>query len=150
MNAPRHNTMPTIPQISNPLRRQSVAALLAASLALWLGQSHAATAVVEIMGYAHPPVQSALKPLREWLATQGAKVSVTEIDMDSPQATQRLQALGLKGHLPVLVLVNGQYKHTLAGGKAVSFVGFPAGGTTPSGAQGSGWTLDDVKAVLGQ
>jgi hypothetical protein len=129
-------------------RRQFLAALTAAPLALVLGVAHATPPTVDIIGFAHPPVQAALKPLREWLAAQGAKVKVAETDMDSPQAAQRLQALGLKGHIPVVVLVNGQYKHTLAGGKAVELVGFPAGGSTPAGARGSGWTLEDVQAVI--
>jgi len=129
-------------------RRRWLSALAAAPLALCLGTAHAAPPTVDIIGFAHPPVQTALKPLREWLAAQGAKVKVTETDMDSPAAAQRLQALGLKEHIPVVVLVNGQLRHTLPGGKAVELVGFPAGGSTPAGAKGSGWTLDDVKTLV--
>jgi hypothetical protein len=38
--------------------------------------------VVEIVAFAHPPLQAALKPLREWLSSQGTWVRVVEIDME--------------------------------------------------------------------
>lgn len=138
--------MPICHITSAVTRRCCLAMLAAASLAL--STAHAAPPTVDIIGFAHPPVQTALKPLRNWLATQGTKVNVTETDMDSPAAAQRLKALGLNGHIPVVVLVNGQFRHTLPGGKVVELVGFPTGGSMPAGAKGGGWTTDDVKAIL--
>jgi hypothetical protein len=109
--------------------------------------SWAAQPVVEIIALAHPPVQSALKPLRDWLATQGKAFRVTEIDMESPEAEKRLAVVGLKGHIPIVVLVNGTYKHTRQDGSAVELVSFPAGPGTPTGVKG-GWSLLDVQALL--
>jgi hypothetical protein len=119
--------------------------LTAAAFALTAGASWAAQASVEIIAFAHPPVQSALKPLRDWLASQRGKVRVTEIDMESPQGQKRIQALGLKEHLPIVIAVDGQYKQLRADGSSVEFVSFPAqAGSKP----GTGWTLEDVKAVV--
>ena len=128
-------------------RRTWLSATAAACLTLALATAHAAPPVVEIIAFAHPPVQSALKPLRDWLARQGAKLRVVEIDMETPQAERRLQAVGLKGHIPVVVLIDGQYRHQRADGSTVEFVSFPAGPGTPPGVKG-GWSAADVEAVL--
>jgi hypothetical protein len=119
----------------------------AAALTLLAGAAHASPPLVEIVAYAHPPVQSALKPLRGWLATQGSRLKVVEIDMDTPAGEKRLQPLGLKGHVPVLVLIDGQYRHRRADGSTVEFLGFPAGPGTPPGVKGN-WSAADVEAVL--
>lgn len=121
----------------------------AASLSLLISMcaTWAAQPVVEIIAFAHPPVQSALKPLRDWLAAQGKKFRVTEMDMESPEAEKRLAAIGLKGHIPIVVLVDGKYKHTRQDGNVVELVSFPSGPGTPAGVKG-GWSIEDVQALL--
>ena len=84
-----------------PTRRHWLATAAASALTLTAGVAWAAPPVVEVIAYAHPPVQSALKPLRDWLALQGNKLRVVEIDMESPAAEARLKAVGLKGHIPM-------------------------------------------------
>jgi hypothetical protein len=111
------------------------------------GLSHAATPLVEIIAFAHPPVVSALKPLRDWLGAQGNKVKLIEIDMESAEGQKRLAAAGVKGHTPILILINGRYKHTRADGATIELLSFPAGPTTPTGVKG-GWSADDVKSLL--
>lgn len=128
-------------------RRRWLATLAAGTALLMAATAHAAQPVVEIVAFTHPPVQSALKPLREWLATQGAKLKVVEIDMETPAGEKRLQAVGVTGHVPVVLLIDGQHLHKRADGTAVDFVSFPAGPGTPPGVKG-GWSADDVKAVL--
>jgi len=128
-------------------RRRLLTASAIAVTALSTGMAWAAQPVVEIIAFAHPPVQSALKPLRDWLATQSKKIRVIEIDMESPEAEKRLAALGLKGHIPIVVLVDGKYKHTRQDGSVVEFVSFPNGPGTPAGVKG-GWSAEDVQALL--
>jgi len=130
-----------------PARRTWLAATALATLSLAMGAAHAATPTVEIIAFAHPPVQSALKLLRESLARQGPRLRVVEVDMESPQAEKRLQAVGLKGHLPIVILIDGQYRHQRADGSSVEFVSFPSGPGTPAGVKG-GWSAADVEAVL--
>lgn len=139
--------MPHPPHTSHP-RRRWIATLMAtaASLSL-LPAAHAAQPVVEIVAFAHPPVQSALKPLRDWLAAQGAKVKVVEIDMETPAGEKRLRTVGVTGHVPVVVLIDGQHLHQRADGSAVDFVSFPAGPGTPPGVKGT-WSTEDVATVL--
>ena len=136
--------------MTNPLpsRRRWVATLLAASASLaWASAALAAQPVIEIIAFAHPPVQSALKPLRDWLAAQGTKLKVVEIDMETSAGEKRLQAVGVTGHVPVVVLIDGQLRHKRGDGSMVDLLSFPAGPGTPPGAKG-GWSTDDVKAIL--
>ena len=128
-------------------RRRRLVGFTAACLALMLGIANAAPPVVEIVAFAHPPVQSALKPLRDWLAQQGAKFRVVEFDMETPEGERRLQAVGVKGHVPIVVLIDGQYRHKRADGSAVEFISFPAGPGTPAGVKGT-WSAADVQAIL--
>jgi len=109
--------------------------------------AHAAHPVVEIIAFAHPPVQSALKPLRDWLASQGSRLKVVEIDMETPAGEKRLQAAGVTGHIPVIVLIDGQHLHKRPDGSSVDFVRFPAGPGTPPGVKGT-WFTADVEAIL--
>jgi hypothetical protein len=107
-------------------RHISTAALL---LFLSMGAAWAARPVVEIIAFAHPPVQSALKPLRDWLAEK------------------RLVAIGLTGHIPIVVLVDGKFTFTRKDGSIMEFKSFPAGPGTPTGVKGT-WSMQDVQAVL--
>jgi hypothetical protein len=122
-------------------------AALAVSL-LCAGSLHAAPPTVEIVAMPHPPVKMALQPLRDWLAMQGGKVRVKEIDSESAEGKSKLQAAGLAGHIPVLILIDGQYKHARKDGGTVEFVNFPNQPNTPPGARGA-WLPQDVQAVLG-
>lgn len=129
-------------------RRRWIAALAAAGASLLLPHAaHAAQPVVEIIAFAHPPVQSALKPLRDWLASQGSRLKVVEIDMETPAGEKRLQAAGVTGHVPVVVLIDGQHLHKRSDGSSVDLVSFPAGLGTPAGVKGT-WSAADVEAIL--
>lgn len=129
-------------------RRRCIATLLAASASLaMLSTAEAAQPVVEIIAFVHPPVQSALRPLRDWLATQGGRLKIVEIDMETPAGEKRLKEVGVTGHVPVVVLIDGQYRHKRGDGSAVDLVGFPAGPGTPQGVKGS-WSTADVEALL--
>lgn len=129
-------------------RRRWLATVAATSASLWLAPAaHAAQPVVEVIAFAHPPVQSALKPLRDWLAAQRGRLKVVEIDMETPAGEKRLQAVGVTGHVPVVVLIDGQHLHKRADGSTVDFVSFPAGPGTPVGVKGT-WSAADVEAIL--
>jgi hypothetical protein len=136
--------------MTNPLhsRRRWIAALTAAAASLMmLGPAQAAQPVVEIIAFAPPPVQSALKPLRDWLAAQGTRLKVVEIDMETPAGEKRLRAVGVTGHVPVVILIDGQHLHKRADGSAVDLVSFPAGPGTPPGVKDT-WSAADVEAIL--
>ena len=93
-------------------RRAIVKGASVAALLLSMGAAWAAQPVVEIIAFNHPPVQSALKPLRDWLASQGTRIRVVEIDMETPAGEKRAAAVGVTGHVPILILVDGKYAFT--------------------------------------
>ena len=124
-------------------RRTLVRSASAAALLVSLGAAWAAQPVVEIIAFDHPPVQSALKPLRDWLASQGKKARVVEIDMDTPAGEKRAAAVGVTGHVPILILVDGKYTFARKDGAAIELKSFPAAPNM----KGS-WTIDDAKAVI--
>lgn len=130
-------------------RGNFLAALAAAALTLAAGSAPAAPPTVEIVAMAHPPVKMALAPLRNWLAAQGAKIKVIEVDVESPLGAKRLAAVGLDGHIPIVILIDGQYRQKRKDGIAMEFVNFPAIENAPPGVRGK-WTTADVQAVLGE
>jgi len=124
-------------------RRTLVSSAFAAALLLSMGAAWAAQPVVEIIAFAHPPVQSALKPLRDWLSSQGKHARVVEIDMDTPAGEKRAAAVGVTGHVPILILVDGKYAFNRKDGAAIELKSFPA----TQNMKGS-WTIDDAKAAI--
>lgn len=117
------------------------------SFALTTAVAWAVTPSVEIVAMAHPPVQSVLRDFRGWLAQQGDKIRVIEIDAESPQGKARLESIGLKGHIPIVILVNGKTHYRNVHGADVEFVGFPAVKESPPGVRGN-WQIEDVQAML--
>ncbi len=130
-------------------RRTFLTAMAASLLGLAAGSALATPPTVEIVAMAHPPVQAALAPLRQWLATQGGKFKVVEVNVETPLGEKRLKSVGLDGHVPVLILIDGQYRHRRKDGSQVAFVNFPAIKDAPPGVRGE-WTTADVQATLAE
>lgn len=124
-------------------RRILIRSASAAALLVSMGAAWAAQPVVEIIAFAHPPVQSALKPLRDWLTTQGKQVRVVEIDMEATAGEKRAAAVGVTGHVPILILVGGKYAFSRKDGSAIELKSFPAAPNM----KGS-WTIEDAKALI--
>ena len=130
-------------------RRNLLATLAAFALALVAGSALAAPPTVEILAMAHPPVKMALAPLRNWLATRSDKLKLVELDIESPPGAKRLAELGLGGHIPIVILIDGQFRYRRKDGVALEFVNFPAIEGAPPGARGN-WTTADVQATLSE
>ena len=124
-------------------RRILISSVSAATLHLFMGAAWAAQPAVEIIAFAHPPVQSALKPLRDWLASQGKRTRVVEIDMETPAGEKRATAVGVTGHVPILILVDGKYAFARKDGASIELKSFPAAPNM----KGS-WSIDDAKAAI--
>jgi len=130
-------------------RRSFVAALaLGLALALLTGApARAAPPTVEIIALSHWPVQDALKPVREFLGGLGDRVKVVDLDAESPVGEKRLSAIGLKGHIPMALLINGSDTFKRPDGTSVEFKDFPAKANNPLGLNGT-WTVEDFKAAV--
>jgi hypothetical protein len=135
-------------------RRELLAGLAAgAAMAVVTRSAWAASPTVEIIALPHSPVQNALKPVRAFLGTLGGRVKVVELDPESAAGEKRIKAVGVKGHVPILLLINGSDKFKRADGTAVVFKDFPAGAGNPLGLNVT-WAVADfeaaVKAALGK
>ena len=136
--------------------RRGIIALGATATILFLAnafEAFGAQTTVEIVAMTHSPVQNALKPVRDFLGTLGGQVKVTDLDSESPAGEKRIKTVGEKGHVPILLLVNGNAHFKRPDGTLVVFKDFPAGAGNPLGLNGS-WSVADfeaaVKAALGQ
>ncbi len=117
------------------------------ALAALAGRAHAAQPTVEIIALTHWPVQNALKPVRAFLGTLGGQVKVVEVNAESPDGEKRIKAVGEKGHVPILLLVNGNAHFKRPDGTLVEFKDFPAKANNPLGLNGS-WSVADFEAAV--
>jgi hypothetical protein len=106
------------------------------------------TVAVDIIALNHPPLRPVLAEVDQLLAPYGAKVHVTHYDFDTPEGADFAKKMGLSGHIPVVIYVNGKDTFTLNGRK-VTFESFPQGQGTGMVADGA-WTTADLDAVLKQ
>ena len=123
------------------------ALLAAAGLMVGARAALAAQPVIEVLAMGHWPVQNALKPVRELLAKYQAKLRVSEVDIESPEGVKRLKAVGLKGHIPIVLLIDGNKSFKRADGKTVEFVNFPVAAGNPMNLNGT-WSVTDFEAAL--
>ena len=128
-------------------RRQVLLMIGAAGVALSGGYAAAAQPVIEVLAMAHSPVQNALKPVRDLLAKYQGRVRVTEADIESPDGVKRLKAVGLKGHIPIVLLIDGNKSFKRDDGKTVDFVNFPVAADNPLNMNGT-WSVADFEAAL--
>jgi ABC-type glycerol-3-phosphate transport system substrate-binding protein len=128
-------------------RRQVFLMIGAASVALSGGYAAAAQPVVEVLAMTHWPVQNALKPVREFLAKYDGRIRVVDMDIEGPDGMKRLKAVGLKGHIPIVLLIDGKKDFKRADGKTVDFVNFPVAAGNPMNLNGT-WSVADFETAL--
>lgn len=129
------------------LRKFLSAVLAAGALTLATTPAHAAPPTVEIVAMSHWPVQKALQPLRDLLAKYDGQIRLVEMDAEAADGEKRLKSVGLKGHIPIVVLIDGKNRFRPGDGKEIQFVNFPAAAGNPMGLNGT-WTAADVEAAL--
>jgi hypothetical protein len=128
-------------------RRNVLFLIGTASLALFNGAAAAAPPVVEVLAMGHWPVQRALQPIYDLLAKYDGRVRVVKMDIESPEGEKRAKSVGLKGHIPVILLIDGNKSFKRADGTTVEFVNFPAAAGNPMGLNGA-WSVADFEAAL--
>ena len=128
-------------------RREFMGFAAAAALAVLAGPATAAQPTIEIIALTHYPVRDALKPVRDFLGKLGASVKVVELDAGSAAGEKRIKGIGLTGHVPIVLLINGSDKFKRADGTQVEFKDFPAKANNPLGLNGS-WSVADFEAAV--
>jgi len=129
------------------ITRRNVFLVIAASLALSGSYAAAAQPLVEVLAMAHWPVQNALKPVRDLLTKYDGRIRVVDMDIESADGEKRLKSIGLKGHIPIVLLIDGNKSFKRADGKTVDFVDFPVAADNPMGLNGI-WSVTDFEAAL--
>jgi len=128
-------------------RREALFIIGAASIAFTASEAAAARPVVEVLAMAHWPVQKALQSVRDLLAKYDGRVRVVDMDVESPEGEKRLKSVGLKGHIPIVLLIDGNKSFKRADGKTIDFVNFPVAAGNPMGLNGA-WSVADFEAAL--
>ena len=128
-------------------RRQVFLMIGAAGIVLSGGYAAAAQPVVEVLAMTHWPVQKALKPVRDLLAKYDGRVRVVDMDIEGADGVKCLKAVGLKGHIPIVLLIDGNKSFKRADGKSVDFVNFPVAAVNPLNLNGT-WSVADFEAAL--
>jgi len=72
---------------------------------------------------------------------------VVELDAGSAAGEKRIKGIGLTGHVPIVLLINGSDKFKRADGTQVEFKDFPAKANNPLGLNGS-WSVADFEAAV--
>ena len=128
-------------------RRSFLGLLGGCAVVFAAGTAYAAQPVVEILAMTHSPVRSALAPVRAVLAKYSDRVRLVEFDIESAEGEKREKAVGLKGHIPIVLLIDGRSSFKRPDGTVVAFVNFPAVAGNPLGLNGS-WTVADFEAAI--
>jgi hypothetical protein len=106
----------------------------------------AAAVRVEILYMNHGPMQPTLRNLKELLAGFQDRVAVQWFDVDQAAGKAFMEEKKIRGHVPLLIFVNGEKQFTI-NGREVTFQGFPTGSGPFSSVEGN-WTPGDLRTLL--
>jgi len=101
---------------------------------------------MEILFMNHGPMQPTIRDLKSLIARYSGKVKADWFDYDQQSGKAFMQRKGITAHIPLIIYINGAHSFN-AGGKEITFVGFPTG-SGPYQFQGK-WTIQDLDRVLG-
>jgi hypothetical protein len=105
------------------------------------------TAAVDILYLKHPPVLPILDEIDAALKPYGERVKVTRYDFDTPEGAAFAQKMGITGHDPLAIFVNGFQSFNLSG-RTVTFNSFPQGGGAGGMVPNGDWSIADLGTVL--
>ena len=100
---------------------------------------------VEILFMNHGPMQPTIRNLKALFSRYTGKVQAFWFDFENRSGKDFMKRMGIQGHIPLLIYVNGANTYNFPGRK-VTFVGFPSG-AGPYQFQGK-WTLEDLDKLL--
>jgi hypothetical protein len=100
---------------------------------------------VEILFMNHGPMQPTIRNLKALFSRYSGKVQAFWFDFEKRSGKNFMKRMGIQGHIPLLIYVNGANTYDFSGRK-VSFMGFPSG-AGPYQFQGK-WTLEDLDKLL--
>jgi len=108
--------------------------------------THAAAIKVDILFMNHGPMRPTIAKIKTLLAEYGNTIEAGWHDVDQQSGKTFTKKQKIKGHVPMLIQINGQSKFTIEG-RPVSLLGFPTGASPFKRVEGN-WSLDDLKLLL--
>jgi hypothetical protein len=115
---------------------------------LGVSGAHAAKPVkVDVLFMNHGPLMSTVSKMKSIFSGYGNELSISWYDFDTKEGEQFMGKMGLKGHIPLIIWIDGTPKRTV-GAKEITFAGFPTGSGPPM-FRGK-WTMDELKTALDQ
>ena len=122
---------------------------LFALFSCWPASSSAADKVqVDILYMNHGPMRPTVAKVKKLLGDYGERIQATWYDFDSPAGQTFMQEKKIAGHVPMLIMIEGQSDFNL-GDREVEFKGFPSGAGPFKRVEGN-WSLDDLKQLIEQ
>ncbi len=101
---------------------------------------------LDILFMNHGPMQPVIKSIKEILARHASSASAAWYDFETASGRDFMREKGLRGHIPLLIFLNGSPTWQVQGRK-VTFAGFPSG-YGPYQFRGE-WSLADLDRLLG-
>ena len=114
------------------------------------GQATAATKQVQldILYMNHGPMRPTIGKIKNIVANYKGSLQVSWYDFDRPEGKAFMKKQKLTGHVPLLLILEGQSDFTI-NGREVLFQGFPTGASPFKQVEGN-WSLDDLQVILDQ
>ncbi len=114
------------------------------------GQATAAANQVqlEILYMNHGPMRPTIDKIKNLVGNYKGSIQASWYDFDQPEGKAFMKKQKLTGHIPLLLILNGQSNFTIDG-REVLLQGFPTGASPFKQVEGN-WSLDDLQAILDQ
>jgi uncharacterized protein YodC (DUF2158 family) len=106
----------------------------------------AATVTVEILYMNHGPLRATISDVKKLLDHYQGKVNARWFDVDQNEGKAFEKEKGIRGHVPLLLLINGK-KEFVVDGKTITFEGFPSGSGPFKEVEGN-WSVADLQWLL--
>ena len=126
--------------------------LIVASLIIfsWSGLTVAAAKPlrVEILYMNHGPLRPTIAKIKTLLNNYQKTIQASWYDVNQQSGHDFMQKHKLNGHIPLLILVNGQSEFSIDGRKVI-MQGFPTGASPFKQVEGN-WSLNDLRILFDQ
>lgn len=103
---------------------------------------------LDILYMNHGPMRPTIGKIKKLVTNYKGSLQVSWYDFDRPDGKAFMKKQKLSGHIPLLLILDGQSDFTIDG-KQVRLQGFPTGASPFKQVEGN-WSLDDLQVILDQ
>ncbi len=132
--------------------KRNILPLLVVAFLLVVGRADLASAGpghrLEILYMNHGPMRPTIAKIRDLLAPHTGSIQAVWYDFDTPAGKRFMKDKKLKGHIPLLLVLDGR-SDFLVNGRPVRLQGFPSGAGPFKSVEGD-WSLEDLQTILAE